>query len=67
MYYDIGAYNINYDEFKVMCHKAWNERYSYLRIDMTKNKKECKYLFFSMKAKPHLLNAFPKMNLFDCF
>ena len=22
MYYDIGAYDKNYDEFKLMCHKA---------------------------------------------
>ena len=24
MYYDIGAYDMNYDEFKQMCHKAWD-------------------------------------------
>ena len=28
MYYDIGAYDMNYDEFKQMCHKAWSERFS---------------------------------------
>ena len=39
MYYDIGAYDMNYDEFKLMCHKAWDEEYYYLCIDMTKNKK----------------------------
>ena len=26
MYYDIGAYDMNYDEFKQMCHKAWDEK-----------------------------------------
>ena len=26
MYYDIGAYDMKYDEFKQMCHKAWSER-----------------------------------------
>ena len=26
-YYDIGAYDMNYDEFKEMCHKAWSERF----------------------------------------
>ena len=25
MYYDIGAYDMNYDEFKQMCYKAWDE------------------------------------------
>ena len=24
MYYDIGAYDMKYDEFKEMCHKAWD-------------------------------------------
>ena len=38
MYYDIGAYDMKYDEFKEMCHKAWDEKYNYLYIDMTKNK-----------------------------
>ena len=38
MYYDIGAYDMKYDEFKEMCHKAWDEKYNYLCIDMTKNK-----------------------------
>ena len=47
MYYDIGAYDMNYDEFKQMCHKAWDEKYNYLCIDMTKNKKEGKYRIFN--------------------
>ena len=47
MYYDIGAYDMNYDEFKLMCHKAWDEKYNYLCIDMTKNKNEGKYRIFN--------------------
>ena len=47
MYYDIGAYDMKYDEFKEMCHKAWDERYNYLCIDMTKNKNEGKYRIFN--------------------
>ena len=47
MYYDIGAYDINYDEFKLMCHTAWDERFNYLCIDMTKNKNEGKYRIFN--------------------
>ena len=39
MYYDIGAHDMKYDEFKEMCHKAWSERYNYLCIDMTKKKR----------------------------
>ena len=26
MYFDIGAYDMKYDEFKEMCHKAWDEK-----------------------------------------
>ena len=47
MYYDIGAYDMDYDEFKQMCHKAWDEKYNYLCIDMDKNKNEGKYRIFN--------------------
>ena len=47
MYYDIGAYDMKYDEFKQMCHKAWDERFNYLCIDMNKNKNEGKYCIFN--------------------
>ena len=47
MYYDIGAYDMNYDEFKQMCHKAWDEKYNYLCIDVTKNKNDGKYRIFN--------------------
>ena len=47
MYYDIGAYDMKYDEFKEMCHKAWDEKYNYLCIDITKNKNEGKYRIFN--------------------
>ena len=47
MYYDIGAYDMIYDEFKEMCHKAWNEKYNLLCIDITKNKNEGKNRIFN--------------------
>ena len=47
VYYEIGAYDMNYDDFKEMCHEAWDERYNYLCIDMTKNKNEGKYCIFN--------------------
>ena len=43
MYYDIGTYDMIYDEIKIMCHKAWSEKFNYFCIDMTKNKNEGKY------------------------
>ena len=51
MYYDIGAYDMSYDEFKQMCHKAWDEKYNYLCIDVTKNKNDGKYRIFN-ESKP---------------
>ena len=47
MYYDIGAYDMKYDEFEGICHKAWDERYNYLCIDMTKSKNDGKYRVFN--------------------
>ena len=56
MYYDIGAYDMNNDEFKEMCHKAWDERYIHLCNDMTKNKNDGKYGIFNEN----------KTTYFDC-
>ena len=47
MYYDIGAYDMKYDEFREMCHKTWSEKFIYLCIDMSKNKNEGKYRIFN--------------------
>ena len=47
MYYEIGAYDMNYDEFKQMCHKTWSERLNYLCIHMTKNEKDGKNRIFN--------------------
>ena len=47
MYYDIGAYDMKYDEFKEMCRVAWSEKFNYLCIDMTKNKNDGKYRIFN--------------------
>ena len=62
MSYGIGAYDMNYDEFKGMCHKAWNERFNYLCFDLAKKMKV--NFVFSMKVKPNILIVFLKQNLF---
>ena len=54
MHYDIGAYDMNYDEFKQMCHKAWDERFNYLCIDITKNKNEGKYRIFNESKNTYI-------------
>ena len=43
MFRDIGAYNMNYSEFKKMCRKAWCEKFNYLYIDLTRDKEEVIY------------------------
>ena len=54
MYYDIGAYDMNYDEFKQMCHKAWDERFNYLCIDITKTKNEGEYRIFNESKNTYI-------------
>ena len=63
MYYDIGAYDMKYDEFKEMCHKAWDERYNYLCIDMAKNKNEVKYRIFN-ESKTTYIDCIPESEPF---
>ena len=63
MYYDIGAYDMNYDEFKLMCHKAWDEKYNYLCIDMTKNKNEGRYRIFN-ESKTTYIDCIPESKPF---
>ena len=55
MYYDIGAYDMKYDEFKEMGHKAWDEKFNYLCIDITKNKNG-KYRIFN-ESKPTYIDC----------
>ena len=47
MYYDIGAYDMNYNEFEELCHKSWSEKFNYLCIDMIKITSEGKYRIFN--------------------
>ena len=63
MYYDIGAYDMKYDDFKEMCHKAWSERFNYLCIDVTKNKNEGKYRIFN-ESKTTYINCIPESEHF---
>ena len=63
MYYDIGAYDMSYDEFKQMCHKAWDEKYNYLCIDMTKNKNDGKYRIFN-ESKTTYTECIPETKTF---
>ena len=63
MYYDIGAYDMKYDEFKEMCHKAWSERFNYLCIDVTQNKNEGRYRIFN-ESKTTYIDCIPESEPF---
>ena len=54
MYYDIGAYEMKYDEFKELCHKTWSERFNYLCIDVTKINTDGKYRSFKENKNTHI-------------
>ena len=62
MYYDIGAYDMKHDKFKEMCHKAWDERFNYFYIDMTK-KNEGKYRIFN-ESKTTYIDCIPETEPF---
>ena len=64
LYYDIGAYDMKYDEFKEMCHKAWSEKFNYLSIDMTKNKIKGKYRNLN-ESKTTYFECNPQRKPFD--
>ena len=57
MYYDIGAFDMIYDEFKEMCRVAWSGKINYLCIDMSKNKNEGKFCIFNESKTTYI----------DCF
>ena len=48
MYYDIGAYDMLYSEFREICKEALSEKFNYLCIDMTKNEIDGKCRIFKL-------------------
>ena len=63
MYYDIGAFDMIYDEFKKMCWFAWGETFNYLCFDLTKNKKEAKFRIFN-ESKATYFECIPETEPF---
>ena len=64
VYYDYGAYDMKYDEFKEMCHKAWSGRFIYLCIDMPKYRDNGKNRIFN-ESKTTYIDCIPETNPFD--
>ena len=59
----IGACDREYKEYKKLCRKAWSEKLNYLYIDMTRDKKECKYRMFN-QSKTTFFECIPKSEVF---
>ena len=53
VYRDVAGYDMNYDEFKELCRKSWDEDYNYLCIDRFK-KRDRGNIVFVMKTEKHI-------------
>ena len=54
IYRDVAGYDINYDEFKELCRKSWEEDYNYLYIDRSKKKDQGKYCICNESDKTYI-------------
>ena len=43
IYRDVAGYDMNYDEFKDLCRKSWEEDYNYLCIDRSKKRDQGRF------------------------
>ena len=48
---DVAGYDMNYDEFKKLCRKSWEEVYNYLHIDRSKKRDQGKYCICNESKK----------------
>ena len=54
---------MNYDEFKDLCRKSWDEDYNYLYIDRSKKRGQGKY-FICNESKKAYMEAIPERKPF---
>ena len=54
IYRDVAGYDMNYDEFKELCRKSWEEDYNYLCIDRSKKRDQGKYCICSESKKTYI-------------
>ena len=53
IYRDVAGYDMNYDEFKELCRKSWEEDYNYLFIDRSKKRDQGKYCICNESKKTY--------------
>ena len=54
IYRDVAGYDMNYDEFKDLCRKSWEEDYNYLYIDRSKKRHQGKYCICNESKKTYI-------------
>ena len=50
-YRDVAGYDMNFDEFKDLCRKSWEEDYNYLYIDRSEKRDQGKYCICNESKK----------------
>ena len=60
---DVAGYDMNYDEFKELCKKSWDEDYNYPCIDRSKKRDQGKYCICNENKKTDL-KATPQTKFF---
>ena len=63
IYRDVAGYDMNYDEFKELCRKSWDEDYNYLCIDRSKKRDQGRYCICNESKKTYI-EATPQTNPF---
>ena len=54
IYRDVAGYDMNYDEFKDLCRKSWDEDYNYLYIDRSKKRDQGKYCICNESRRTYI-------------
>ena len=63
IYRDVAGYDMNYDEFKGLCKKSWEEHYNYLYIDRSKKRDQGRYCICN-ETKRTYIEATPQTKPF---
>ena len=63
IYRFVAGYDMNYDEFKELCKKSWDEDYNYLCIDRSKKRDQGRYCICNESKKTYI-EATPQTKLF---
>ena len=63
IYRDVAGYDMNYDEFKELCRKSWDEGHNYLCIDRSKQRDQGKYCIYN-ESKRTYIEATPQTKPF---